>query len=486
MLTISRRELIGGAVAGAVLGGAGLRGSSGSGAPRRGRVAVIGAGMSGLAAAYELREAGVDVSVLEAASRPGGRVRTIRGRLADELYAEAGAAQVFDNHRTVIAYAEKLGVTLDPVERSGAMVYFLRGRRLVESPSGPLDWPLDLPADERGKTRAELWNRFVHPFLEAHSQSDFDDVLASDLAPLDRLSFTDWMRSRGASEATIAVLRLGLPDLVGDGADSVSAAFMLRDLGHRVPRKKMYTVRGGTDRLPAALAARLGGVVRYGAEVVALEQDAAAVRLTFRDARGSRTESFERVLCTLPFSVLRALSVSPEFSPEKRRSIAELPYSPVVRTAVQCRSRFWLEENLLGTALTDLPLNAVFERSMNQPGTRGLLEAYTVGPEARRLGKLAESERVAEITKQMSRIFPSLGELAEGGTSFAWENEPRALGAYAYFRPGQMSALAPHLATPEGRVHFAGCHTSAWTGWMEGAVQSGQRAAAEILAGLSA
>ena len=92
--------------------------------------------------------------------------------------------------------------------------------------------------------------------------------------------------------------------------------------------------------------------------------------------------------------------------------------------------------------------------------------------------------RMLPISLSSASVRSVLGELAEGGTSFAWENEPRALGAYAYFRPGQMSALVPHLATPEGRVHFAGCHTSAWTGWMEGAVQSGKRAAAELLARL--
>jgi monoamine oxidase len=189
----------------------------------------------------------------------------------------------------------------------------------------------------------------------------------------------------------------------------------------------------------------------------------------------------DRVVCTIPFTVLRRVNIDPPFSAGKRRAIEELPYSPVVKGIVQSRRRFWVDENLSATAFSDLPINSVFHRSVNQPGTRGLLESYTVGASARALGKLTESERVATITSQMTKLFPSLADLAEGGISVVWEHEPWARGAYAYFAPGQMASLGPHLQTIEGRVHFAGCHTSAWPGWMQGALDSGRRAANEVI-----
>ena len=481
-MSISRRDFIRRSVAGALTGAVPLWGARATASPAREKVVVIGAGLSGLAAAYELVAAGLDVAVLEAQSRPGGRVRTLRGRFADDLYCEAGAAQVFDNHTTTMSYAEALGVPLDPVEFKGGTVYHLRGRRLVEAPGARLEWPTRLAEGERGHTRAELWERYAGSFLRGVDQRALDDVLRSDLASLDQLSFSEWLRSRGASLEALAMLRLGIPNLAGSGSDGSSALYVIRELAHRVPRKRTYIIRGGTDRLPLAFATRLGDRIQYGTEVVALEQDNSTVRITWRRNGERRTTAADRVVCTIPFTVLRGVKVSPPFSAGKRRAIEELPYSPVVRVIVQSRRRFWRDEDLNGTAFSDLPLNSVFERSLNQPGTRGLLESYTVGAEAQRLGKLSEAARVAAVTTQMTTLFPSLAALSEGGTSVVWEHEPWARGAYAYFTPGQMASLGPHLHTAEGRVHFAGCHTSAWPGWMQGALDSGRRAAREVIA----
>jgi len=475
---INRRDFLRGSIAAAVTGAVSPRVFSSPG-PRK--VIVIGAGLAGLVTAYELVAAGLDVTVLEAQSRPGGRVRTIRGRFADDLYCEAGAAQVFDNHATTMHYSQAFGLTLDPFESKGGTVYHLRGRRLVDAPGARPEWPVQLPDGERGQTRGDLWNRYAASFFHSVDQNVLDDVVHSDLLPLDRMSSSEWLRSRGASSEAVAMLRLGLPDLAGSGSDGTSALYFIRDMAHRVPRKRAFIIRGGTDRLPMAFATRLGDHIQYGAEVLAIEQDQSAVRVTWQRNGERQTTAAGRAVCTIPFSVLRRIPVNPPFSPGKRRAIEELPYSPVVKVIVQSRQRFWNDENLSGTAFSDLQLNSVFHRSVNQPGTRGLLESYTVGEAGRQLGKLSEADRVATVTAQMTKLFPSLGTQAEGGTSVVWEHEPWARGAYAYFAPGQMATLGPHLHTIEGRVHFAGCHTSAWPGWMQGALDSGRRAANEVI-----
>src|SRR3954454_140230 len=114
------------------------------------RVLVVGAGLGGLAAAYELSQAGHEVTVLEARSRAGGRVQTLREPFADGLYVEAGAVTVHDTHDWTLHYARLCDLPLDPVPHApGATLYQVRGRRIVESPGRETPWPLELTPEEK-------------------------------------------------------------------------------------------------------------------------------------------------------------------------------------------------------------------------------------------------------------------------------------------------------------------------------------------------
>jgi monoamine oxidase len=123
---------------------------------------------------------------------------------------------------------------------------------------------------------------------------------------------------------------------------------------------------------------------------------------------------------------------------------------------------------------------AIVNSTLNQRGMRGIIDSYTIGDEARRLTKMKESERLNFTLGQIAQVYPEIRKNFEGGTSVCWDEDSWARGAYAWFLPGQMSDLLPHIARPEGRIHFAGEHTSSWPGWMQGAFQSGHRAAREI------
>jgi monoamine oxidase len=122
----------------------------------------------------------------------------------------------------------------------------------------------------------------------------------------------------------------------------------------------------------------------------------------------------------------------------------------------------------------------VSERSINQPGRRGILESYMAGVPARHATAMKGSERVSASLAGMKTVFPNLPEYCEGGVSKCWDEDEWARGAYAWFRPGQMTAMLPHLARAEGRIHFAGEHASSSPGWMQGALDSGNRVAREI------
>ncbi|HTQ79403.1 MAG TPA: NAD(P)/FAD-dependent oxidoreductase [Thermoanaerobaculia bacterium] len=445
-----------------------------------GKVIVVGAGLAGLAAAWELTQAGRDVTVLEAQTRAGGRVQTLREPFADGLYAEAGAMTVHDTHDWTIRFAQLCGVPLDPVPpTSGATLYHLRGQRIVQDPHHESPWPLDLTPEERALGRRGMWERHVQPLFSQIGDEGSPGWPGPEAAAFDAFSFAELLRRRGASPGAVALLRLGFPDLLGDGADEVSALDLLREAAQRARAQQFFSVRGGSDRLPSALAARLARFIEYGSPVVRLEQDAGAVRAVVRGEAGHRTLTADHLICTLPFSVLRAIDVAPAFSAEKRRAIAELQYTSVARIFLQTRTRFWEAQGLSGNVLSDLPWMSVFARPALSTTPRGVLESYRAGAQARRIAKLENPLR--DAVQGVTVALPELPEQVEGGCCKLWDEDPWARGAYTWFKPGQMRALLPHLSCSEGRVVFAGEHTSDHPGWMQGALASGVRAAREIL-----
>ncbi len=451
-----------------------------AGPPRK--VIVIGAGLAGLSAAYELTEAGHDVTILEARARPGGRVYTLREPFSDGLYAEAGPVSFSDVHGLVLDYAKFFRLPLEPhvVPSRLASVYYLRGRRIVAKEGGKIEWPLDLTPEERKLGIAGMMRRYVTPVLKELGDASREDWPPGRVKKYDQMTFAEFLRRQGASTDAVALLKMGHLDIWGDGAEWVSALQLLRELALRRRAQSWYKIKGGNDLLPNAFAARLAEKVRYGAAVVRIEQDARAARVVVREAATQETLAADRLISAIPFSVLRRIEVSPPFSPEKQKAIEQLPYTSVARVYVQSRKKFWVDERLWGWAETDLPVNWIWDATYNQPGPRGILQSYISGAEARRVTAMKESERISFALEGMEKVHPAIRENFEGGASKCWDEDEWARGAYASVAPGGMIGLVPHIARPEGRVHFAGEHTSAWFGWQQGALESGLRAAREV------
>ena len=446
------------------------------------KVIVLGAGLAGLAAAYELRRAGHEVTVIEARGRAGGRVITLREPFADGLHAEAGALFIPQTHDLTLRYGRSFGLSFEPaMPLFESRLYYVRGQRIVSGTSG-VEWPFDLNAEEKELGRSGLWRRYLNDALGL-----LGDVAAPGwpsgrrLAELDRMSGAEFLRSRGASAGAVALLRVGFLDLMADGIDSYSALQMLQRVAlAQRSGERYYAIRDGSDRLAQGFANALSGHIRYRSAVVRIEPDGAAAGVVVeQDGRRQRL-SADRIVCTLPFSVLRGIEVSPPFSSEKKRAIDELPYTSVVRVLMQFGEKFWNAQNIHVLTATDMPIGWFFEHTVNQPGKRGILEAQAAGAAARRLSALREAERAEFALYHLERIYPGARKHYERAHSYSWDEDPWARGAFAYFRPGQMTTLMPHLARAEGRVHFAGDHTSLWSGWMQGALESGLRAAREV------
>jgi monoamine oxidase len=143
--------------------------------------------------------------------------------------------------------------------------------------------------------------------------------------------------------------------------------------------------------------------------------------------------------------------------------------------------RFWAKDGESGFATTDLPISQVWDMSYGQPGTRGILQAFPIGLHSRRVTEMSEKERIAFALEQVETIYPGTREQFEGAATKCWDEDQWARGASAYYKPGQFRSLLPHVARPEGRIYFAGEHTSVWIdGWMQGALESGNRVAREV------
>ena len=278
----------------------------------------------------------------------------------------------------------------------------------------------------------------------------------------------------------MAVLRLGFLGLLGDGIDAIGALNGLRETALRFPADKEYRIEGGNDGLPKAFAARLRERIHYGSPVVRIAHDAQSVRVSVKDGSGVHEVEADRLICAVPFTTLRDVIVTPAFSPLKQQAIAEALSTSVTRTFLQSRTRFWNADGLSGDALTDLPIAWLSHVTSEQPGPRGIIESYAGGANARHLAAMPIAERLAFVVDQSRAIFPGLPAQFEGGTSVSWSDDPWAKGAYSWFKPGQLALMPPHANAPEGRVHFAGDHTSALPGWMQGALASAQRVVDEI------
>ena len=452
-----------------------------AGIARRKRVVIIGAGLAGLVAAFELTRAGHDVTVLEARTRAGGRVQTLREPFADGLYAEAGAMFVPSTHNLTIKYCRLFQLTLDeiPAEKL-APAYYLKGKKISLSQVAKGDWPIKLTPEEKRLGPQGLFEKFVLPVAQAMGHKAPTNSLSESLQRYDRLSYEQFLRGRGASAEAVELARLGDYELNGEGIESLSALMVLREVAQNQFSDRTHTIRGGSDLLPKAFAARLSSKIHYGSPVHRIEHGPQSVRVKFSQAGMNQTIEADRLLCTLPFSVLKTIEVSPAFSAAKRRAIEELGYTSVARVYLQTRSRVWSEQGMGLVSYTDLPVMTLVDSTINQHGARGILHSYMGGKEARRMTTMREDERLRATLAETEKVYAGMRANFEGGVSKCWDDDEWARGAYVYFKPGQMSELLTHIASAEGRVHFAGEHASTLPGWMQGALESGLRAAREI------
>ncbi|HEY0338876.1 MAG TPA: FAD-dependent oxidoreductase, partial [Burkholderiales bacterium] len=369
-------------------------------------VIVIGAGLAGLCAAYELERRGHSVTILEADTRHvGGRVRTLR--FENGLYGEAGAMRIPLRHQTTRHYISDFGLPLRPFVHSNPNAYcFMRGERQRVSEVKALGRLYALRENERNKTPDDLWEAVVGTAASRLGESQKVDLLADapqtpQVVALDRLSLQQLGEAAGFSDDAIEYMA------VAGGAEmllSSAASEHVREELEQVWSQRFDEIIGGTDRLASAFVARLKSKPKLGCEVTTLFQDAERHRggALYMERGVARRVEGDFVLCTLPCPVLARIEVRPRLSGPKARAIRELNYDSATKVLALTARRFWEADDGIygGGTYTDLPTGTTWypssnaeardPRVSNRPAV--LLASYSWGQAARRLASLAHKE----------------------------------------------------------------------------------------------
>jgi monoamine oxidase len=430
-------------------------------------VIVAGAGLAGLAAARDLEADGASVTVVEARDRVGGRVWTIRDGFLHHQQAEAGADLIEGGQTHVRELAESLRLDLVRILRNGWGFYGpdRSGRRRIHSAPRTFEEAARRLAPEIRdyKLAGERWDSAVG-------------------LALGRRSVADWLAAGRPDPVFAAGLRGLRGFFLADPEDLSLLALVEQFASDDTPGDgQMFRLRDGNDRLPRAMARALRGSIVLNAVVTRVTRDRGSVRVTV-DERGTRHElQADFCVCALPASTVRDVQFEPGLPDDQHRAMATLRYGPATRLLLQFDRRFWRKPRRPHAFGTDLPTGAVWDGNEQQRGAGGILTLLAGG---RASGELQTILR----TEGERGVIDRLGWLGEPATlrasrTIVWETDPWARGGYAFFDPQFDPRLRAWLARPADRIVFAGEHTSdRWQGYMNGAVESGLRAAAEIRA----
>jgi monoamine oxidase len=247
--------------------------------------------------------------------------------------------------------------------------------------------------------------------------------------------------------------------------------------------RDMVQIDGGMDRLPEAFLPALRDRIRFGARMTAIDQSPQDVTIHYRNLAGPESVRGDYAILTVPTPVLRHVELIQPFTRAKLRAIRQLHYDASAKIFLQCRRRFWEQDDGIfgGGSVTDMAVRNIYYPEHGRETGRGvLLASYTWSEDAQRWGSLSPHDRLEQAVENVSQIHPQILAEYEGGTSKMWHDDEFACGAFALFDPGQQTLLHEHIIAPEGRIHFAGEHASLAHAWIQGAIESGLRAAREI------
>ena len=449
------------------------------------RIVVVGAGLAGLTCDYRLQQAGYAAQVFEASGRIGGRCYTGRGDFADGQNYEHGGELIDNNHIEMKQLVQELGFTLDNLyvaETNGTeqLGYFFG------QPYTYAQMTDDLKV---------IWQQ-IHSDISAASYPTHYNSYTTRGQQLDQMTLYQWIENYvpGGHRSSLGQM-LDVAYNIEYGAETTvqSSLNMLYLLGYTGPGQfrtfgksnEKFHVYGGNDQVPTTLAAKLGSQITTNTPLTAIKlNNDGTYTLTFANGSGSITRIADHVVLALPFSLLRSVDFSKaNFNQVKTWAINELGMGTNSKLHLQFNSRFWRDQGCTGETYSDRGYQNTWEVSRAQPGASGILVNYTGGTIGANANKGTPAQAAAAFLRQIEPVLPGATAQWNGKavrdywTGYAWTK-----GSYSYWKAGQYTRFSGAEYEQSGNVHFAGEHTSQdFQGYLQGAVQTGERAASEIL-----
>jgi monoamine oxidase len=442
---------------------------------KRHHCVIIGAGLSGLAAAYKLvKEKGWTVEVLEARSAPGGRVFSHRFDEAKDLVCELGGEWIGEDHKVMQRLCGQLGLSL---QRHSYSSFFWKNGK-----AGPVfapgEWSL---------------RKDLKPNFDAFAD-EFRFYTSRQQQELDRYDWWTTLRNRGFAQDDLEARDLMDSTDFGESIRNSSAFSAATEyFGGNATNEMDYKIIGGNDQLPKALAHSLGqgSAVHYKTEAKLVRQRENKVMVY---VEGSE-EPFvgEACICTVPARSLNSIEWDPELATEKSSAADRLQYARIVKTVVLYHDRFWPQPKVSGfsvftSGVSDFCFDATYLQPHQDKDNRGpgILCSYAVGDKADDIAAESDYDLTRWITKDIfeaTSATPVAADLVDQYVKYArihrqvWQKDEYSQGSYAFYRPGEWFSLRSVLQEPHGSVLFAGEHLADWQGFMEGAVTTGEAAA---------
>lgn len=459
-------------------------------------VLILGAGLAGMVAAYELRKAGYRVRVLEYNNRAGGRCWTLRGgdtytelggfrqacRFDSGLYFNPGPWRIPYHHGGVLDYCKRFQVALEPFVHVNHNAYLHSKNAFGGKPQRYRH----VEADFQGHV-AELLGKAVNK-----------GALDGEVTREDREKLLEALRRWGALDRNLGYAkgfdsseRRGYDKDQGGGlsgepefSQPVSLSDVLKfDLWNHFGARHEYDYQavmfqpvGGMDMIARAFAREVGNLIRFNSKVTAIKQDGNGVTVAYEDTgRPGRAETARAdwCLCTIPLTILTQIQM--DVGAPMRAAIAAVPYNSSIKVGLQFKRRFWEEDEAIygGITFTDLPIQQLSYPSTGFHSKKGiLLGAYTGGAYGYEFTALSPDERVRRALAYGTQIHPQMEAEFENGISVAWFRVPSAFGCFGLWSDEARATHYKNLCAIDGRVLLAGEHASYANAWLEGAVLS--------------